>query len=91
MVGHSPLWKIIGTNAFGAVARADKDSSHIAGLVNLGLDFGLLNFGNQHFHRLVFVGVLRAFLLALGNHACGNMRDSHRRIGGINVLTARPT
>ena len=41
----------------------------------------------QHLHRLRFVTVLAATVLAFGHDAGGKVSDAHRRVGLVDVLT----
>src|SRR5690606_8114105 len=51
------------------------------------LHFQLVQLGPQHLHRGVLVGVLGTFVLA-GHHGVGrHVGDTHRRVGGVDVLT----
>ncbi len=45
--------------------------------------------GGEDFHRLRFVGVLAASVLAFDHHACGQVGDADGGIGFIDVLPAR--
>ncbi len=58
------------------------------------LSFGFLLFPFQfvqsrakHFHTNVLVLMLRPLVLALRDEPRGKMRDPHRRIGGVHVLS----
>src|SRR5216117_1087094 len=61
-------------------------------LVAVGLElaqFQLVQARFQHRHGFRAVAVLRAIILALYHDASGQMRDAHRRVGLVDVLTAR--
>jgi hypothetical protein len=40
----------------------------------------------QYFQRLRLVAVLATTVLALGHDACGKVRDTHGRVGFVDVL-----
>ena len=44
--------------------------------------------GHEHAHGSSFVLNLGALILALDNNACGQMRDTHCRIGFVDVLSS---
>ena len=53
------------------------------------LDFLLVKTRSQHFHRGVFVRMLRTFVLA-AHHGVGRyVSDTYGRVGGVYVLTTR--
>ena len=91
MVGHPPLGKIISANALRAVTTTDQITTHITWRIDLFLHFFLLNFGYQHFHGFIAVGVLATLLLTLDHRACWNMGNTHRRVSFIDMLTTCPT
>ena len=58
------------------------------GLVFAAFDFRFKQFGTQHVPRHRAVAMLRAVLLTFDDGVGRNMRQSHRRLGLVNVLAA---
>src|SRR5690606_20998287 len=50
--------------------------------------FQLVKLGLEHLHRLGTVAMLRAVVLTLNDDTGGHVRDTHGRIGLVDVLTA---
>ncbi len=90
--GAQVLDQLIGLQDVGAdlVAPADVRLGGGFGVCRVFalLQLGFVQAGTQHVPRLGAVLVLRAFLLALHHDARGNMRDTHRRVGRVDVLAA---
>ena len=76
-------------HAFAAVAAADQGFA-FGGFFGLGFAFlRVIQACGEDFHRLRFVGVLAAAVLALNHHACGQVGDADGGVGFVDVLTAR--
>src|SRR5712664_360040 len=88
VVGDPSLRKIIGADALGTVARADQGFARRGFLLLLLASLLVLDARREHRERLFLVLVLRARVLALHHDSGGKMRDSHRRVGLVDVLAA---
>ena len=88
VIGHPPLGKVIGADAFAAVARSDLALA-VGGAFAVGARaFHVVKARPQHRHGVGAVLVLR--LLGTGDHdPAWQVGDPDRRIGGVDVLTAR--
>src|SRR5260370_26937657 len=89
MVGHAPLWEIVGANALGAITRSDESFALCCPRHVGALTFQLEQTRLQQLYGLRLVLVLR-FLGLLGN------RDTRRNVGNahgalcfVDVLPAR--
>ncbi len=90
VVGHARLREVVGPDLLGAVARTDQGPA-LCGV--LFVFFPLLCFeepGAQNLEGLFLVLPLAAALLALDLDPGGQVGDLHRRVGGVDVLPARP-
>ena len=88
MIGDTPLRKIVGADAFTAVARADQRFA-LGGLFGVLLaGLFVLDARGQHPPRLILVFVLRAAVLALDHNAGWQVGEAHRRIGLVDMLPA---
>jgi hypothetical protein len=88
MVGHAALREVVGADAFRAIAGTDLEAARLArrgGLLRL---FGVEQPRVQQRHRARAVLVLAALVLAFDHDAGRQMRDAHRRLGGVDVLAA---
>ena len=89
MVGDPAFWKIVGAESLRTVTPTDLAFSCLGTFGIEGLALGVEKPSTQHPHRLGPILVLR-FLVLLGDDDPGrDMRDAHRRIGGVDVLTTR--
>ena len=83
VVGDATLWVVVGADAFAAVAAADQGFA-FSGFFGLGFAFlRVVQAGGEDFHRLRFVGVLAAAVLAFDHHAGGQVGDAD---GGVGLL-----
>ena len=88
MVGHAALWVVVGADALAAVAAADQGFA-FGGFFGLGFAFlRVVQAGGEDFHRLRFVGVLAAAVLAFDHHAGGQVGDTDGGVGFVDVLAA---
>ncbi len=88
MVGDAALGKVVGTDTLGAIAGADQQLARLGDfLVRRGV-LAVLQLGGEPGHGLRTVLVLRTLLLTLDHHASGQVRDTNRRVGLVDVLTA---
>src|SRR5437868_12637783 len=88
MVGDAPLRKIVGTDAFGAVAGADLAAPFGGALGIAALLLGIVEPSAQQAHGLGAVAVLRAVVLHADDDAGWYVRDADRRFGLVDVLAA---
>ena len=71
------------------VAAADEGFA-FGGFFGLGFAFlRVVQAGGEDFHRLRFVGVLAAAVLAFDHHAGGQVGDADGGVGFVDVLTTR--
>src|SRR5262245_46165911 len=90
VVGHPPLWEIIGPDALRAIARADLTTTNCRSFGIKPVPLTLIQLGSQDLQRLGLVLVLR-FLVLLADHDAGRqMGDPHRAVGCVDRLPARP-
>ena len=88
MIGHPPLREVVCADAFGTVAGTDLRLA-VGGAFAVGLQpFEIVKPGAQHGHRIGAVLVLGLFRRR-HDDAGRQVGDPNRRIGGIDVLTAR--
>ena len=88
VVGDPTLRKIVGSDAFGAIATAHLQLP-LTRLRLLALVlFGGPQLGFEQRHRAAAVFVLRAFVLALHHEAARQVRNAHRGVGFVDMLTA---
>src|SRR5690606_17517571 len=88
MIGHPPLRKAIGADAFGTVARSDLRLAISCTLSISARAFQIVKPGAQHGHGVGAVLVLGLF--RTGHDDTGRqVGDAHRRIGRVDVLAAR--
>ena len=89
VIGEPALRKVVGADAFTAVARTDQRAAMVGRhLIGFAVAF-VLDAREQHLHRLVAVAMLRAIVLTLRHDAGRQVRDAHRRLGLVDVLSAR--
>src|SRR6266852_2368562 len=88
VVGDPSLREIISADALGTVARADQGFARGGFLRLLLAPLLVLDARGKHRERLFLVLVLRAGVLALHHDSGWKMRDSHRRVGLVDVLAA---
>src|SRR5216683_8247194 len=88
VIGDPSLRKIISADALGTVPRADQGFARGGFLRLLLAPLLVLDARRKHRERLFLVLVLRARVLALHHDSRGKMRDSHRRVGLVDVLAA---
>src|ERR1044072_3738089 len=91
VVGDAVLGKIVGTDFFAAVTRADEVTSVGAELGVFFIDFGLEQAGAQDTHSFVFIFGLGFFVLVGDDQAGRQVGDAHGRVGGVNALAAVAT
>ncbi len=88
MVGDPALGEIVGTDTFGAIPGADQQLARLGDfLVRRGV-LAVLQLGGEPGHGLGAVLVLRTLFLTLDHNASGQVRDTNRRVGLVDVLTA---
>ena len=88
MVGDAVLGEVIRADALAAVDGADL-AGPVGRCVGLRLLFGQrLQPGREHLHRARLVLQLGALVLARHDDAGGQVRDAHRRVGGVHALAA---
>src|SRR5437899_3083328 len=90
VVGDPSLREIISADALGTVARADQGFARGGFLRQLLAPLLVLDARGKHRQRLFLVLVLRAGVLALHHDSGWKMRDSHRRVGLVDMLAAGP-
>src|SRR5712691_6123056 len=88
VVGDPSLRKIISADTLGTVARADQGFARGGFLRLLLAPLLVLDARREHRERFFLVLVLRSRVLAFHHDAAGKMRDSHRRVGLVDVLAA---
>src|SRR4249919_2836878 len=86
VIAHAPLRKIIGADAFGAVAGADLTATLGGARRILPLPLVVVQPGTQDRHRLGTIPVLRTVLLHHDDDAGGEMGHAHGRLGLVDVL-----
>ena len=84
-----PCGKVVGADAFGAVAAADQRFALGGDLAVRRLFLFVLDARRQHAQGLRLVLVLRAPVLAFDHGAGGKVRDAHGGVGLVDVLPAR--
>src|SRR5438552_1839694 len=87
VIGDPSLREIVGADAFRPVARADLRFSRLRPLFIRAATLQVVKPGPEYLHGARPVLVLRLFRLH-HHDAGGQMGDSHRRIGGVDVLAA---
>jgi methyl-accepting chemotaxis protein len=89
VVGDAALRKVVGADALGAVAAADQALARVrrSWLSRRAVCASLMRAAARR-HGLCLVAVLRAVVLAFDDDAGRQVRDAHRRIGLVDVLTA---
>src|SRR5450631_3266878 len=88
VVGDAALRKIIGADAFRAVARADLPAPVGRALGVKLAALRVVQLGAQHGHRLGFVFMLRALFLYKDDRAGRQMGDADGGFGLVDVLAA---
>ena len=88
MVGETALWEVVGAYAVRPVTAANQAFalSRIFGGTFRAVFF--LNTCGQYTQCLRFVAVLASSILALRHDAGGQMGDTYRRVGFVDVLPA---
>ena len=88
VIGDAALRKIIGADAFRAVAGADLPAPLGRSLGVELAALGVVQFGAQHLQRFGFVLMLRALFLHKDDHAGRQMGDADGGFGLVDVLAA---
>src|SRR5687768_18176701 len=92
MVGHPPLRKIIGADAFRPVARSDLAASLCGTLGIEPLALALIEAGAQNLQGFRLVLVLRFLVLLGDDQACRDVGDPDcavRRVDRLSAWTGR--
>src|SRR5688572_30146808 len=89
MVGHAILRKVVGANLRGAIAGADLRLAHARALGFLLRHLEVQEARSQYLHRPCPVLNLGALILLAHDDPGRDVRDAHRRVGGVDALAAR--
>ena len=87
MIGDASLGEIVGADALASIAASDETLARRRFLLLPLLALALEQTRRQHRHRLGTIAVLGAIVLALDDEPGGQVSDSHRRIGLVDVLS----
>ena len=88
VLGHTSLREVVGTDLLGAVARSDLAAALRRLLTRFLLQFEFVQFRTQNAHRLISVLQL-ALLVLTGDHDTRReVRQAHRRVRGVDTLSA---
>ena len=88
MIGDTPLRKIIGANAFTAIAAAHLRMTRRGNLLILFFQFQIVQFGFEQMERLLLVLELALLILNGNDNARRDVRHAHGRVRRINALSA---
>ena len=89
VVGDPVLLEVVGADLLAAAATADLRAA-LGRRLGVALPLGQLEQpGAQHLHRPIAVLQLAALVLHRDHDAGRDVRDAHRRVGGVDALPAR--
>ena len=87
MIRDAVLRTVVCANLFTPVASANQRLSRYGVRAALSLLFGGEEAAAQDRHPLLFIAQLAALVLHLHHGAARDVRDAHRRVGGVNPLS----
>ena len=91
VVGYTALWKVVGTDTFTSVARADLSFTSV-GVFLIGLCLiQVVQLALKHFHSVLTVLYLTALCLTSNHYTRWNMRYSYCAFRLVDVLSTCAT